>query len=107
MWIPFAHIASIHIQAPKRLRDTLWLPAFVLTGPGFQGTDIGEVLLPAIYPYSWKSDDESIWLGRQTAWAADEEGHEFPVGQKVLLVDGEETPLLEVRSLEFTSNASA
>jgi protein involved in temperature-dependent protein secretion len=36
-----------------------------------------------------------------TDWTADEEGNEYPSGQKILLVDGEEVPLLEVRTLEF------
>ncbi len=107
LWIPFEHIASVEMPAPRSLRDTLWAPAFVLTGPGFKGTDIGQVILPAIYPFSWKSDDESLWLGRNTEWFSDEEGHEFPLGQKTFIVDGEEVPLLEVRSLEFSSNAAA
>ncbi|MGA2038096.1 MAG: type VI secretion system accessory protein TagJ [Bryobacteraceae bacterium] len=107
LWIPFEHIASIQIAPPRVLRDTLWTPAFVLTGPSFQGTDIGQVLIPAIYPFSWKSADESVWLGRSTEWVADDEGHEFPVGQKMFVVDGEEVPLLEVRLLEFTSDATA
>jgi type VI secretion system protein ImpE len=105
LWIPFLHIASVQMEAPQRLRDTLWAPALVLTGPRFEGTDIGEVLIPAIYPFSWKSEDESIWLGRTTEWVADDAGHEYPVGQKVFLVDGEEVPLLSIRSLELTSNA--
>ncbi len=107
LWIPFAHIASLKMEAPRRLRDTLWTPAMVLTGPDFKGTDIGEVLIPAIYPFSWKSDDQSVWLGRSTAWVGDDEGHEFPVGQKMFIVDGEEVPLLETRSLEFASHAAA
>ena len=107
LWIPFQHIASVQIEPPRRLRDTLWTPAFIITGPGFRGTDIGEVLLPAVYPFSWKSDDQSVWLGRTTAWAADEDGQEFPVGQKTLIVDGERVPLLEVRSLEFTTDGTA
>lgn len=107
LWIPFEHIASVQIAPPRVLRDTLWTPAFVLTGPSFKGTDIGQVMIPAIYPFSWKSDDEAVWLGRTTEWVADDEGHEFPVGQKTFIVDGEEVPLLEVRSLEFTSNATA
>jgi type VI secretion system protein ImpE len=107
LWIPFQHIASIQMEAPKCLRDTLWAPAFVLTGPGFKGTDIGQVIIPAIYPFSWKSDDESLWLGRSSEWVADDEGHEFPVGQKMFIVDDEEVPLLEVRSLEFASDATA
>jgi type VI secretion system protein ImpE len=107
LWIPFQHIASVKIEPPRRLRDTLWAPAFVLTGASFQGTDIGEVLLPVIYPFSWKSEDESVWLGRTTAWVADDEGHEFPVGQKIFEVDGEQVPLLEIRSLEFAAAESA
>ena len=107
LWIPFEHIASIQIAPPRVLRDTLWTPAFVLTGPSFKGTDIGQVIIPAIYPFSWKSDDESVWLGRSTQWVADDDGHEFPVGQKMFIVDGEEVPLLEIRSLEFTSHATA
>jgi type VI secretion system protein ImpE len=107
LWIPFQHIASMHMEAPRRLRDTLWSPAFVLTGPGFQGTDIGEVLIPAVYPFSWKSEDESVWLGRTTEWVSDDQGHEYPVGRKMFVVDDEEVPLLEIRSLEFASDASA
>jgi type VI secretion system protein ImpE len=106
LWIPFEHIASVQIAPPRVLRDTLWTPASVLTGPSFKGTDIGQAIIPAIYPFSWKSDDESVWLGRTTEWVADDEGHEFPVGQKVFIVDGEEVPLLEIRSLEFTSDAT-
>jgi type VI secretion system protein ImpE len=101
LWMPFEHISSISIAPPARLRDTLWTPALVATGPAFHGKDLGEVLIPAIYPFSWKTPDEEIWLGRKTTWAADDEGKEYPSGQKVLLVDGEEFPFLEVRSIEF------
>jgi len=107
LWIPFQHIAKLTMEPPRRLRDMLWSPAFVLTGPSFQGTDIGEVLIPAVYPFSWKSGDESVWLGRTTEWVSDEQGHEYPVGQKMFVVDGEEVPLLEIRSLEFASDASS
>jgi type VI secretion system protein ImpE len=101
LWIPFEHIASIDIEAPQRLRDTLWTPAIVRTGPSFKGTELGEVLIPAIYPFSWKHPDESVWLGRVTDWAADDRGTEYPSGQKMLILDGEEIPFLEVRSLQF------
>lgn len=100
MWVQFEHIASIRIEKPKNLRDTLWTPAFIKTGPRFQGTDMGEVLLPAIYPFSFTYPDESVWLGRQTLWVEDE-GTSYPLGQKMLLVDGQEIPFLEIRMLEF------
>ena len=68
---------------------------------------MGEVLVPALYPFSWKHSNESVWLGRVTDWAADDEGHEYPSGQKVWLLDGEEVPFLEIRSVEFSVEQSA
>jgi type VI secretion system protein ImpE len=105
VWIPFEHIASLEMGAPQRLRDTLWAPAVVQAGRSFRGMDLGEVLIPAIYPFSWKKQDENLWLGRITEWSADEQGREIPAGQKMLLVDGEEFPFLEVRSLQFLQPA--
>ena len=40
------------LEAPKRLRDLLWIPALVRTGPAFKGTELGEVLLPVLAPFS-------------------------------------------------------
>lgn len=101
VWLPFEHVDSVDMGPPQRLRDTLWAPALVQAAPSFRGMDLGEVLIPAIYPFSWKQEDEQVWLGRTTEWLADENGRESPTGQKTLLVDGEEFPFLEVRSLKF------
>jgi len=101
LWLPFEHVSSLEMGPPQRLRDTLWAPALVQTAPSFRGMDLGEVLIPAIYPFSWKHPDEAVWLGRVTDWTVDDEGREYPSGQKILLVDGEEIPFLEVRSLQF------
>lgn len=107
LWIPFQHIASLEMEPPRRLRDTLWRPAMLRTGPSFRGADLGEVLVPAIYPFSWKHPSESVWLGRVTDWAVDEHGVEYPSGQKMWLLDGEEVPFLEIRSLEFSVEQAA
>ena len=106
LWLPFEHVASLEMRPPERLRDTLWAPALVQTAESFKGMDLGEVLIPAIYPFSWKHPDEAVWLGRVTDWSADEEGREYPSGQKILLVDGEEVPFLEVRTLNFFQPAT-
>jgi type VI secretion system protein ImpE len=106
LWLPFAHIASIEIQAPKRLRDLLWVPAQVRTGPAFQGRELGEVLIPVLSPLSWRNENEEVRLGRLTVWGEDENGDEVPFGQKLLMVDGEEIPLLEVRSLTIETGAA-
>jgi protein involved in temperature-dependent protein secretion len=41
-----------------------------------------------------------------TVWDEDEDGAEVPFGQKLLAVDGEEIPLLEVRNITI-NGASA
>ena len=107
LWLPFEHVASLEMGPPQRLRDTLWAPALVQTAESFKGMDLGEVLIPAIYPFSWRHPDEAVWLGRVTDWTVDDEGREYPSGQKILLVDGEEIPFLEVRSLKFFHPAAA
>ncbi len=102
-WIPLKHIQSIEMKAPAQLRDLMWMPAFLKTGPGFQERDLGEVLLPALHPLTWTHPDEEVRLGRITEWCADEQGSEAPYGQKMFEVDGEETPILEIRSLAIHS----
>lgn len=104
LWIPFAHITSIEMQPPRRLRDLLWAPALIRTGPAFKEKEIGEALVPVLSPLSWRNPDEAVRLGRVTVWE-DLEGEEaeIPVGQKMFLVDEEEFPILEMRRLEFTA----
>jgi type VI secretion system protein ImpE len=105
--VPFEHIASVEMAAPQRLRDTLWMPALLRMGPTFQGRELGEVLIPVVYPFSWKHANESVWLGRVTDWVEDEQGREYLSGQRTLLMDDEEIPFLEVRSMEFTASEAA
>lgn len=107
VWLPLEHVSTLEMGPPQRLRDTLWAPALVQTAPSFRGMDLGEVLIPAVYPFSWQQPDEQVWLGRLTEWLADDQGRESPAGQKTLLVDGEEFPFLEVRSLKFFHTADA
>jgi len=101
-----AHLATIEMEAPKRLRDLLWIPATIHTGESFQGSDLGEVLLPVLSPFSFKHAENDVRLGRMTVWEESPDGRETPFGQKMLLVDGEEIPLLELRRLEFTQPAA-
>jgi type VI secretion system protein ImpE len=106
MWLPLAHIASLEMQAPKRVRDLLWIPTIVRTGEAFKGTELGEVLVPSLFPLSNRHADDAVKLGRLTVWA-EEEGEPVPYGQKTMLVDGEEMPILELRELEITQPEAA
>lgn len=104
LWIPFEHIESIEMEAPKRLRDLLWAPALVRTGPKFKEKELGEVLLPVLAPFSWRSADDNVKLGRSTVWE-ETDGASYPFGQRIFSVDGEDIPLLEIRKIEFAPAA--
>ncbi len=100
--LPIEHVASIDIPPPTKLRDLIWSPAVVRTTPAFKGTELGEVLLPVLAPFSWRHPDDAVRLGRMTVWEKPE-GSEYqvPFGQKMWVVDDEEIPFLELRALEF------
>ncbi len=106
--LPIEHVASIQIPPPKRLRDLIWTPAAVRTTPSFKGSELGEVLLPVLAPFSWRHPEEAVRLGRMTVWEKTD-GAEFqvPFGQKVWQVDDEDVPFLELRALEFNSASVA
>jgi type VI secretion system protein ImpE len=91
---------------PQRLRDLLWAPAIVRTAESFKGMELGEVMIPAISPLTWQHADGAIRLGRVTQWQVLGDDREAPIGQKLLLVDDEEFPVLEVRELTVTPAAA-
>lgn len=101
LWISFHDIASVRVDPPKRLRDLLWIPAMVTTGPAFQSRELGEIMIPAMAPLSWQHPDEEVQLGRVSEWCEDETGVVAPYGLKCILVDGEEVPVVEIRELEI------
>lgn len=102
LWIPFAHLAAVRLEPPKRLRDVRWAPARVATGPSVKDMELGEVLLPALSPAAWRHDDAEIRLGRATDWEELPDGDYAPVGQKLLRIDDQLVPLIDVRELTIT-----
>lgn len=105
-WLPLEHVSHVKMQEPRRLRDLLWSPALVQTGPGFEGVELGEVLLPVLTPEAWSHEDPEVRLGRVTDWVDRGDGSEVPAGQKVFLIDGREVPILELRELVITGAAA-
>jgi type VI secretion system protein ImpE len=104
-WLPLQQVATVSMAPPKRLRDLLWAPALVRTSPDFQGVELGEVLLPVLTPEAHGHEDPEVRLGRVTDWQTLDNGTEVPVGQRMLLVDGEAFPLLELRELVVAGTA--
>jgi type VI secretion system protein ImpE len=104
-WIPMRYVARVEMQPPANLRDLIWINARLETTSGFPIQDIGEVLLPAMAPLSSTHPEEVIQLGRECAWEPDQRYGEIPFGAKTFLIDGEERPLLGLRTIEWNSPA--
>ena len=105
MWIPFAYLEAVQVDAPKMLRDLRWAVARVTTGAQVREMELGEVLLPALSPVAWRLEDPELRLGRATDWEELPDGSFAPIGQKMLRVDGELIALHEVRDLVLTPAA--
>jgi type VI secretion system protein ImpE len=58
-------------------------------------------LIPTRYPGSEASEDNSIRLARKTDWLEAGENGATGLGQRMLVTDETEFPLLEVRSIKF------
>jgi len=112
-WIPIHYLRRLEIEPPANLRDLMWARARVETSADFRLQELGEVLLPVLCPLSSRHEDETVQLGRESAWEPDEAHGEVPYGAKILLIDEVEVPLLEIRSVTWTwpekesQNASA
>ncbi len=100
-WIPMQYMVHVEFEKPKALRDLLWATARVETSPAFRLQDLGEVLVPVLSPFSSQNEDAAVQLGRTTIWTEGPQGAEVPLGQRMMWVDGEEVPLLEIRSIEW------
>jgi type VI secretion system protein ImpE len=102
LWIPFAYVAAVHMEAPRMLRDLRWGSARVGTSASVREMELGDVLLPVLSPGAWRSDDPDVRLGRVSDWEELPDGQFAPVGQKLLRIDGDLVPLIEVRDLVIT-----
>jgi len=99
VWMAFSEISQLRISEPKLLRDLYWASGEVLTRDQATDDEAKEVLLPAMTALSWQHADQMVQLGRVTEWQETESGDQLPAGQKILFVDDEDVPLLEVREL--------
>jgi type VI secretion system protein ImpE len=102
----YRYLAKIEFSAPTRVRDLYWLPANAQTTSALGSTDLESILVPVLYPFSYLFDDDQTRLGRSTDWT-ELDGEEIPCGQRVLIIGGEEVPLVSLRTLEFDQPAAA
>lgn len=102
-WIPVHYLRRIEIEPPANLRDLVWARARVETSADFRLQELGEVLLPVLAPQSFRHADETVQLGRESAWEPDEALGEIPYGSKLMLIDGVDVPLLSLRSVVWSA----
>ena len=72
-WIPIHYLRRLEIEPPANLRDLMWARARVETSSDFRLQELGEVLLPVLCPLSSSHADESVHLGRESAWEPDDD----------------------------------
>ena len=100
-WVPFCRIKRIHVERPADLRDLVWAPAqFVWTNGGEASGHI-----PGRYPGTEKSTDGPLRLGRRTDWSEFDGGICLGLGQRVLVTEAGDHPLLECGTIDLTPAA--
>ncbi len=102
-WIPIHYLRKLEIDPPTKLRDLVWAQARLETSSDFRLQELGEVLIPVLCPLSSSHTDESVNLGRESAWETDEAFGEIPFGPKIMVIDGVDVPLLDIRSVTWTA----
>lgn len=94
-WLPFTQIKQLTLEQPKDLRDLVWIPAkFILT-------DFSQHFgfLPSRYALSYQAGKDQLALSTLTEWAPLSEQSWAGIGQKMLVTDSAEYPLLSIHSL--------
>ena len=94
-WIPFNKIQQIIIEAPQDLRDLVWIPASIT----LTDFSLHYGFLPSRYVLSYAQGNDQLSLASLTEWASIDECNWAGFGQKVLVSDQAEYPLLAARNL--------
>ena len=98
-WIPFHLISEIIIEEPEDLRDMIWMPA------QFTWANMGKAvgLIPTRYPGSELSSDAKIQRAQKTEWIEQGENVYTGLGQRMLVTDANEYPLMDIRKITLNS----
>lgn len=102
LWLAWSDVAGLQIEQPEDLRDVVWIPAHL----NWQAGGESYVLIPARYPFS-SLQDSAIALSRKTEW--EQKGAESYIGhgQRMLVTDQQDYPLLEAREIRFGEHERA
>lgn len=94
-WLGFDQIKKLTIEAPKDLRDLVWIPTTVIL------TDSSHHIgfLPSRYVRSYESDNDQLSLSSLTEWSSLSEHCWAGMGQKIFVTNNAEYSLLAIREL--------
>lgn len=98
-WVPVIRIAKLRFDAPEDLRDAVWYPGYFTWANG--GESVG--FIPTRYAGSEAHEDDAIRLARRTDWQEPIEGLYFGQGQRQLMTDQGEYPLMDCREIVFNT----
>lgn len=97
-WLPFTHLVRLTARAPTTPGDMVWQPVHLtLTA----GPEI-DAFVPVRYPGSASHPDDAIRLARATDWSGADNA-QAGVGQRLLAIDTEDLPFLELRKLTLAA----
>ena len=96
-WMPFNVLSSLRIEAPEDLRDTVWTAANLTLNNG--GELVG--LIPTRYAGTVATGEDAMLLSRTTQWDDLGEGLFAGLGQRLLVTDAAEIPLMDARNIQF------
>lgn len=96
-WVPQNRIRSVTLEPPEQARDAVWAAAELV----LENEARLSAFVPVRYPgaAAWTSD--LLKLARQTDWETPAEGFYTGLGQRVLMTDEGEYPVLDIREIEF------
>jgi type VI secretion system protein ImpE len=94
-WLPFQRLKEIRIEKPSDLRDFVWTPAYLTLANGGETV----ALLPTRYPGSEASTEGAIRMSRKTDWSEVAPDTFLGLGQRILMTDEGELPLMDIRSV--------
>jgi type VI secretion system protein ImpE len=97
-WLPFSQLLSVKFHAPVDLIETIWQSAEI----EFENGGTKSAYLPARYPGSEKSLDVQVVRAAKTEWKVLNEQYAQGLGQKILVTDRQELPILECLQLELS-----
>jgi type VI secretion system protein ImpE len=102
-WIPFQNIGEIVFEEPSDLRDVVWTPAYFTWANGGESP----ALIPTRYPGSETSEDDQVRMSRKTEWDEREGEVYLGQGQRMLMTDTGEYPLMDVRKISVGKETAA